>query len=108
MLAADWATPAQAKGEIKTASVLRGGRVVFHIAGNKHRIVVWINCPYRVVYVRFIGTHGRYDAIDTALQLVARGLQRDEAPPGLEPAVVADMQELVDVGQRMPLALVRG
>lgn len=29
----------------------------FNIAGNKYRIVVWINYPYRVVYVRFLGTH---------------------------------------------------
>jgi len=38
--------------------------VVFNIAGNKYRIVVWINYPYRVVYIRFIGTHRQYDAID--------------------------------------------
>ena len=38
--------------------------VVFNIAGNKYRIVVWINYPYRVVYIRFIGTHKQYDAID--------------------------------------------
>jgi mRNA-degrading endonuclease HigB of HigAB toxin-antitoxin module len=34
------------------------------IAGNKYRIVLWINCPYRVVGIRFIGTHHQYDAID--------------------------------------------
>jgi mRNA interferase HigB len=39
-------------------------RAVFNIAGNKYRIVVWINYPYRVVYVRFIGTHRQYDKID--------------------------------------------
>ena len=43
---------------------LRDGRVVFNIAGNKYRIIVWINYPYRVVYVRFIGTHAQYDNID--------------------------------------------
>ena len=42
----------------------RDGRVVFNIAGNKYRVVVWINYAYRVVYVRFIGTHAQYDAID--------------------------------------------
>ena len=26
-------------------------------AGNAYRIVVWINYPYRVVYLRFVGTH---------------------------------------------------
>ena len=42
----------------------KDGRVVFNIAGNKYRIVVWINYPYRVVYVRFIGSHRMYDVID--------------------------------------------
>lgn len=36
----------------------------FNIGGNKYRIVVWINYPYRIVYIRFIGTHKQYDAID--------------------------------------------
>jgi len=43
---------------------MKGGRVVFNIAGNKYRLVVWINYAYRVVYVRFIGTHKQYDQID--------------------------------------------
>jgi mRNA interferase HigB len=30
----------------------------------KYGIVVWINYPYRVVYIRFIGTHRQYDTID--------------------------------------------
>ncbi|MGH6952711.1 MAG: type II toxin-antitoxin system HigB family toxin [Alphaproteobacteria bacterium] len=62
--AADWATPAGVKRDIATASILRDGRVVFNVAGNKYRIVVWINYAYRVVYIRFIGTHERYDEID--------------------------------------------
>lgn len=62
--AADWATPAEVKRDIRTASILRDGRAVFNIAGNKYRIVVWINYPYRVVYIRFIGTHRQYDSID--------------------------------------------
>ena len=61
---ADWATPADVKREIRTASILRDGRAVFNVAGNKYRVVVWINYPYRVVYIRFIGTHRQYDAID--------------------------------------------
>lgn len=64
ILKADWASPADLKRDFANASILKGGRVVFNIAGNKYRIVVWINYPYRVVYVRFIGTHAQYDAID--------------------------------------------
>jgi len=52
------------KREIRSASILRDGRVVFNVAGNKYRIVVWINYGYRVVYIRFIGTHKHYDKID--------------------------------------------
>ena len=64
VLRADWASPADVKREIRSASILRDGRVVFNIAGNKYRIVVWINYSYRVVYVRFIGTHAEYNRID--------------------------------------------
>jgi mRNA interferase HigB len=63
-LKADWASPADVKADFRHASILRDGRVVFNIAGNKYRLVVWINYPYRVVYVRFIGTHAQYDQID--------------------------------------------
>ena len=62
--AADWASPADVKKDLRTASILKDGRAVFNIAGNKYRIVVWINYPYRVVYIRFIGTHRQYDRID--------------------------------------------
>jgi len=63
-LHADWATPADVKRDIGNASILKDGRVIFNIAGNKFRIVVWINYHYRVMYIRFIGTHAQYDAID--------------------------------------------
>jgi len=62
--AADWATPADVKRDVRSASILKDGRAVFNIAGNKYRIVMWINYPYRVVYIRFIGTHRQYDGID--------------------------------------------
>jgi mRNA interferase HigB len=62
--AADWAAPAEVKRDIGTASILKDGRAVFNIAGNRYRVVVRINYPYRVVYIRFIGTHRQYDRID--------------------------------------------
>ena len=61
---ADWNSPAAVKDKFGTASILKDGRVVFNIAGNKYRLVVWINYPYRVVYIRFVGTHAQYDDID--------------------------------------------
>ncbi len=63
-LKADWRSPADVKRDFRTASILRDGRVVYNIGGNKYRLVVWINFAYRVVYVRFVGTHAEYDRID--------------------------------------------
>jgi len=63
-LNADWSSPAEVKQDFRNASILKDGRVVFNIAGNKYRLVVWINYAYRVVYIRFVGTHARYDKID--------------------------------------------
>src|SRR3954451_2829149 len=61
---ADWSGPADVKRQFGKASILRDGRVVFDIAGNKYRLVVWINYHYRVIYIRFIGTHVQYDRIE--------------------------------------------
>ncbi len=63
-LKAGWAAPAEVKQDFGNASILKDGRVVFNIAGNKYRLVVRINYDYTVVYVRFIGTHKQYDKID--------------------------------------------
>ena len=62
--AADWATPEDVKSDYRNASILKGNRVCFDIGGNKFRLVARINYPYRVVYIRFVGTHADYDAID--------------------------------------------
>jgi mRNA interferase HigB len=61
---ADWATPSALKLHFRSASILSDNRVVFNVAGNQYRLVVKINYPYRVVYIRFIGTHAAYDAAD--------------------------------------------
>ena len=64
VLQADWESPVNVKQDFRSASILKDGRVVFNLAGNKYRLVVWINYAYRVVYIRFIGTHTQYDRID--------------------------------------------
>ncbi len=60
----DWDTPAKVKAKYRNASIVGGNRVVFNIKGNDYRLVVKINYPYRVIYVRFVGTHAEYDAAD--------------------------------------------
>jgi mRNA interferase HigB len=64
VLTAAWATPADVKQTYGDASILKNSRVVFNIGGNKFRLVTRINYPYRIVYIRFVGTHEEYDEID--------------------------------------------
>ena len=61
---ADWSHPADIKEQYRSASILKSGRVVFNIAGNKYRLVVQINFPRQIVYICFVGTHKQYDQID--------------------------------------------
>lgn len=62
--AARWADPPAVKQVFGSADILRDGRVVFDISGNKYRLVAWVNYHYGIVYVRFIGTHRDYNGID--------------------------------------------
>lgn len=64
VLRTDWRSPSDVKAQFRTASVLKNGRVIFNIAGNKYRLVTKINYHYGVVYIRFIGTHRQYNSID--------------------------------------------
>jgi len=64
VLKADWSSPQELKAQFGNASVLQDSRVVFNIKGNDYRLIVKINYPYRMVYVRFVGTHKMYDQID--------------------------------------------
>lgn len=61
---AAWRNPPAVKRMFDGADILRDGRVVFDIGGNKYRPDARVNFDYGVVYIRFIGTHRQYDAID--------------------------------------------
>jgi len=61
---ADWESPAQVKARYRSASFVGENRVIFNIKGNDYRLVVKINYPYRVIYVRFVGTHAEDDKVD--------------------------------------------
>ena len=64
VLKEDWDTPAKIKAKYGNASIVGDNRVVFNIKGNAYRLVAKINYPYRIVYVRFVGTHAEYDEVD--------------------------------------------
>jgi mRNA interferase HigB len=63
-LKAAWTTPQEVKAQFRSASILRGGRVVFNIGGNKYRLIVAIDYVRQVCFVKFVGTHKQYDSID--------------------------------------------
>jgi mRNA interferase HigB len=61
---AAWKTPQDIKNYYPTASFMARNRVVFNIKGNEYRLVVAIAYRYQAAYIKFIGTHAEYDAID--------------------------------------------
>ena len=60
----EFKTPDSIKQQFRNASFLNDNRVVFNIHGNTYRLIVKINYPYQIAYVRFIGTHSDYDKIN--------------------------------------------
>ncbi len=61
---ANWTKPSEIKSEYSKASILKSGRVVFNICGNKYRLIVDLNYERQWAFIRFIGTHKDYDKID--------------------------------------------
>ena len=49
-----------------SASFVAPNRVVFNIKGNDYRLVVAVAYRFGAVYVKFVGTHKQYDAVDAA------------------------------------------
>ena len=44
--------------------MLKNRRVVFNIKGNDYRLIAAIAYKLQIVYVKFVGTHKEYDAVD--------------------------------------------
>ena len=61
---AAWKTPADIKAAHRNASFIGSNRVVFNIKGNDYRLVVAVHYNRGMMYIRFVGTHKEYDAID--------------------------------------------
>jgi mRNA interferase HigB len=62
--AAEWSKPTDVKQMFNSADILPTERAIFDIGGNEYRLVAAIHYRGKRVYVRFIGTHNEYDAID--------------------------------------------
>lgn len=61
---AAWSNSAELKSQYANASIINKEKVVFNIRGNTFRLVAEINYAAGVVYIRFVGTHDEYDAVD--------------------------------------------
>ena len=59
-----WLIPQDVKATFATASILKNGRVVFDVAGNKYRLVVAVLYSRQSLFIKFIGTHREYDKVD--------------------------------------------
>ena len=59
-----WNSPNDIKEEYPSASILANNRVVFNIKGNKYRLIAKINYDFKIVWIRFIGSHSEYDKIN--------------------------------------------
>ena len=60
----NWNSMMDIKRRYASASILSADRVVFNIGGNKYRLIVSIEFPQKVVFIKFIGTHRDYDRVD--------------------------------------------
>ena len=61
---AAWSQPADIKAQYKNASILKNRRVVFNIKGNHYRLIVAVAYNLGIVYIKFVGTHVQYHAVN--------------------------------------------
>jgi mRNA interferase HigB len=61
---ATWKSSADVKEKYRSASIIDHKRVVFNIAGNKYRLIVWIRYQVGKIFIRWIGTHEAYDKVN--------------------------------------------
>jgi mRNA interferase HigB len=61
---ADWHGPADVVQDYANASLVGSDRVLFNIKGNSYRLVVAVDYPRQIVFIKWIGTHAAYGKID--------------------------------------------
>ena len=49
---------------VPKAKVLNRDRVRFEIAGGNYRLIASFDFRRQIVFIKFIGTHAEYDAVD--------------------------------------------
>jgi mRNA interferase HigB len=61
---AEWKNSSDVKATYAHASIVGADRVVFNIKGNAYRLVTAMDYRRKTVFIKWLGTHKEYDAID--------------------------------------------
>ena len=59
-----WKKPSDVTRDFNTARTITNNRVIFKINENDYRIIVEMNYQKGWAFIKFIGTHSRYDKIN--------------------------------------------
>ncbi|MCB1534716.1 MAG: type II toxin-antitoxin system HigB family toxin [Rhodoblastus sp.] len=62
--AARWRASVDVRASFPKAVVLNGERVRFEVAGGNYRLIVAFRFDLQIAWIKFIGTHAEYDAVD--------------------------------------------
>jgi len=61
---AAWKNSSEVKASYAHASIVGADRIVFNLKGNAYRLVAAIDYRRGIVFIKWLGTHKEYDAID--------------------------------------------
>ncbi|MBE7159213.1 MAG: type II toxin-antitoxin system HigB family toxin [Rhodospirillales bacterium] len=61
--AANWAGPADVRQTFGSADFIPDSRVVFNVGGNNFRVICRLDYTYKIVFIKFVGTHADYDRV---------------------------------------------
>jgi mRNA interferase HigB len=59
-----WSSMDDIRRTVPKAKVLNRDRVRFEVAGGNYRLIASFDFRRQIVFIKFIGTHAEYDAID--------------------------------------------
>ncbi len=61
---ATWRSTLDIAATLPKAKVLNAERVRFEVAGGNHRMIVAFRFDIHIAWIKFLGTHAEYDAVD--------------------------------------------
>jgi mRNA interferase HigB len=63
---ARWTTMQEASAAFSKAKAINADRIRYEISGGAFRLICAIDFRRQVIFVKFLGTHAEYDAVDAA------------------------------------------